>query len=475
MVEINSPKIEVIESGLTQEVITLLAIKQRGKATELLVEKIKEDNFIYTTRDDIKTEMWIYNEGVYVPNGKSFIREFCRRILGQVFNNFICNEVISKIQADTYIDSEKFFMINNPYEVPVKNGILNVVTKELIPFDPHKIFFNKLPIKYNPEAICPTIEKHLKEVLKSEDDIKVFYEIVGLLLYKDYFIEKMVMFVGDGRNGKGKTIDLIRRLMGIDNCAGVPLSAIVESSFRVSELFGKMVNIAGDLSNTSLKETGMLKQTTGRDLLGAKRKFLNDIKFINYAKHIFACNDLPKVYDKSKGFWERWVIFEFPYTFIPKSEWDALKQAERADKRILDPKHIDKISHPEELSGLLNKGLEGLKSILENKEFSYSKGSDEIKRFWIRKADSFMSFCMDNLEEDNQGMITKLDMRKAFHNYCKQHSLTGAGDKSISITLQEMYGVNDNRKVHEGFITHVWEGVQFKDKSKNKFVGERFV
>jgi len=469
MVEVNQPQIEKIESGLTPEVLTLLAIRKRGEATELLVERIENIYHIYTTRNDNKTEMWIYNNGVYVPHGKSFIKEYCRRILGQAFNTHICNDVINKIEADTYIDSDEFFKIDYKNEIPVENGILNILTRELMPFNSKKIFFNKLPLKYNPDADCPNIDKHLKDVLKSEDDVKVIYEIIGFGLYKDYFLEKMFMFSGDGRNGKGKTIDLIRRFFGIDNCASVPLSSLNENNFCVSELFGKMVNLAGDLSNTSLKQTGMLKQTTGRDLIGAKRKFLTDLKFINHAKHIFACNQLPKVYDMSDGFWDRWVLFEFPFKFIPQSEYDKLEESERINKKILDPQHIDRISTQQELDGLLNRALDGLNRILINKEFSYSKGSSDVKKFWIRKSDSFIAFCIDNLEESYNSSISKAELRKSFYNYCNNHKVKGCSDKAISISLQEIFGVIEIRKYFEGLTTILWEGIKFKDSSKYKF------
>ena len=469
MVEVKTPQVETIVSGLTEEVLTLLAIKKRGAATELIVERIESNNHIYTTRNDTKTEMWIYNNGVYVPHGKSFIKEYCRRVLGGAFNTHICNEVISKIEADTFIESDDFFKIDYKTEIPVENGILNIETRDLYPFNPKKIFFNKLPIKYDPDADCPNIDKHLKDILKSEDDVEVIYEIIGFGLYKDYFLEKMFMFVGDGRNGKGKTIDLIRRFFGIENCASVPLASLNEDSFCVSELFGKMVNLAGDLSITSLKHTGMLKQTTGRDLIGSKRKFLTDLKFINHAKHIFACNQLPKVYDMSEGFWDRWMLFEFPFKFIPQSEYNNLKEEEKINKKILDPQHIDRISTQQELNGLLNRALDGLDRILINKEFSYSKGSNEVKKFWIRKSDSFIAFCYDNLEEANDGVISKAELRKSYYNYCKNHKVKGSSDKAIAISLQEIFGVIEGRKSVEGVVSYFWEGIKFKEGSKYNF------
>lgn len=453
-------------SSIKNKYLSLIKDKDWNEASEILVNWILQNNSIYTTKDDLKSEVWIYRNGIYTPHGKSEIKELLRYLLGNWYSTFTFNNVMAKIEPDTFIESSKFFNVNYIDEVPVQNGILNVITRELKPFDKTKIFFNKLPITYNPKAECPAIEKHLKDILKFEEDINVMYEVIGFLLYKDYFLEKMIMLIGDGRNGKGKTIDLIRRFLGIDNCSSIPLSALNTDNFRVSELFGRMANLAGDLSNTSLKDTGMLKQTTGRDLIGANRKFLNDIKFINYAKHIFACNELPKVYDMSKGFWSRWIVLEFPYEFISESEFNSLDESKRKMKKILDPYHIDKISSDEELSGLLNKALDGLERIRKNKAFSYSKGTDEIKKFWIRKSDSFIAFCFDNLEEGNDKEMTKADLRKAYHKYCSEHKLKGCSDKAMAITLQEMFGVIEDRKYHDGITTYSWQGIKFKDYSK---------
>lgn len=461
--------------SIKSQYLDLIKDKKWNDASEILANWILQNNCIYTTKDDQKSEVWIYKEGIYIPHGKSEIKEQLRNLLGKWYSTFTFNNVMAKIEPDTFITSNEFFNQNYVDEIPVQNGILNVITRELKPYDKTKIFFNKLPVIYNPKAECPSIEKHLKDVLKFEEDIVVMYEIFGFILYKEYFLEKLIMFIGDGRNGKGKTMDLVRRFVGIENCASVPLSALNDDNFRVSELFGKMTNLAGDLSNTSLKDTGMLKQTTGRDLIGANRKFLTDIKFVNYAKHIFACNELPKVYDMSKGFWSRWIVLEFPYEFISESDYNKLDSDKRTMKKILDPYHIEKISSPEELSGLLNKALDGLIRIRKNKGFSYSKGTEEIKKFWIRKSDSFVAFCFDNIEEDNPSEMTKAELRKAYYQYCSEHRLKGCSDKAMEVTLQEMFGVIASRRWNNEKMTqvHIWEGIKFKDCIKyNKNYGK---
>lgn len=452
-------------SKIQKDVINDLAARKRDSATEKLAKYILKHNHIYTTRNDDKNEVWMYKDGIYIPEGKSRISEICRQVFLEHHTGHLINNVIKKIEDDTRIDESEFFesSTKNVDEIPVMNGLFNLTTKKLEPFDPKKIFFNKLPITYDEKAKCPNIIQHLKDVLASEDDIEVMLELFGYLLYKNHFIEKAVMMVGTGRNGKGKTIDLMKRFLGAQNCCSIPLAAMTINTFRLSELFGKMANLAGDLSNSELKDTSILKQITGRDLLGAPRKFKSSIEFVNYSKQIFACNELPRVYDSSVGFWNRWIIFEFPYIFLDKTEFE---DSPLKNKKRMNQEQIEKISTPEELSGLFNIAVEKLSVLRKNKMFSSSRGTGEIKQFWIRKSDSFAAFCMDHLEEDYESIIRVKDVRKTFHNYCKKHRVKGTTDMSIKKTLESEFGATRGRNYGEfGEQTFVWEGVKFKDSS----------
>jgi len=454
-------------SELQKEVLMLLNLKNKDDATELIVKEIEKNNFIYTTRDDLKSEMWIYNEGIYIPQGKSFVKEFCRKILDKTFTTQIANNIIAKIETDTFIEHDEFFKTNYIDEIPLINGVLNIKTREISEHNPTKIFFNKLPINYNPSSECPNIIEHLKKVLKEEDDVPVILELFGYLLLKEYKIEKAFMFVGDKRKRKSKTIELMKRFLGIENCSSLPLRAMHEESFSLSELFGKMSNLASDLSRTDLKETGMIKALVGRDLIQAKRKYLRDLNFVNYAKMVFATNELPRIYDTTDGFWTKWVLIEFPYKFITQKEFDLLKENEKFKHKIINPDIIKELTTKEELSGLLNLALDSLDRLLKNKDFSYSKGTKEVKDLWIRKSDSFMAFCLDCLEESFGDKISKKELTKEYFKYRKKHKISGTSEKSIKITLENLFGVTEFRD-WSGNRERFWEGIKFKGGIKIK-------
>ena len=452
-------------SKLQKEVFILLLDNDRNKATEVIVDEIKKDNYIYTTRDDIKSEMWIYDGGVYIPQGKTFVKEFSRKILGNAFTTQLSNIIINKIEADTYINQDEFFKTDNLSEIPLMNGILNIFTRELSEHTPTKIFFNKLPIEYNPSLECENVLKHLQCVLRNEDDLLVILELFGFLLLKEYRIEKALMFVGYGRNGKSKTIELMKRFLGANNCSNLPLRALHEESFSLSELFGKMANLAADLSRTDLEETGMIKSLIGRDTIQSKRKYLRDLNFVNYAKMIFAANELPKIYDTTDGFWTKWVLLEFPYKFVKEEEYNNLSENEKEKHRILNPNIIEQLTTPEELSGLLNLSLDGLDRLLKNKDFSYSKSTKEVKDLWIRKSDSFTAFCYDHVEENMENKISKRKLRSLYHKYRKKHKVPSCSDKAIKITLENIYGAGEVQD-WSGDRERYWEGIIIKNEEE---------
>jgi len=442
-----------------EETLKYIAMKDRERASELLVELVIKNKHIYTTRSDEKPEMWIYCDGIYIPEGKTYVKEVCRVILGDFYTTHLVNLVIGKIETDTYVNFNDFFKVQNINEIAINNGILDLTTREVTPFNPEKIFFNKVPVDYNKDAVCPSIEQHFKTVLKHEDDLSVVWEIFGFCLKKEYFIEKAIMFVGDGRNGKGKSVELLKLFLGSENCANVPLQQLESDNFAAVELFHKMANISADLDSKALKRTGYFKSLTGRDMISAPRKFLPRVHFVNFAKMIFCANELPRTYDTTPAFWHRWILLEFPFTFVTQAEIDQNNDGTML--KIKNPDIMTTLTTPQELSGLLNKALDGLERMVKNHSFSYSKNTEEVKTLWIRKSDSFSAFLMDMIIEDYDSKISKKEMRRQYSAYCKRHKLKTVSDKSIRASLSDLGVVDDIFREDYNNISY-WDGIKFK-------------
>ena len=437
-----------------------------GAASELLSEYTLSKLWLYTTKDDIKTETWVYKDGIYIPNGKSEIKVFLRDVLESYYSQYIYGLVLAKIETDTFIDADKFFKTKYPNEVCLLNGILNIRTLELKPYNPEKIFFNKMPVTFDLSKQCPSIDKFIYDILPERKDVETMYELCGFGLIDEYKFEKAFMFHGGGRNGKGKLISLFKRFFGIENCAAVHLCALKEDNFSLSELFGKRMNLAGDIGHQDLKETNMFKSLTGRDLISAKRKFLRDLHFQNYAKFVFACNALPMVFDLNRGFWDRWVLIDFPYTFVTKEEYEKANDEDKKTMKLRDEDILERISTQDEMSGLLNQALIGLTRLEDKGDFSKSENSEDLKKRWIRKSNSFVAFCWDNIEDSYDSRISKRMLRKKYAEYCKLHKAMPKSDFVIKKVLQEEYGAGEVKgQEYAGDLTmrnDFWEGIKFK-------------
>ena len=351
------------------DILALIDIKKKEALYKLSKYFLGKYNTITLSDTD---EILIYRHGVYIPGSKIIARHTQDILKDKATINTI-NELLGHIKRETYKDRDE---INEPIDkICLKNGILNLNTLEIEQHNHNIFFLSKLPVSYNKEADCPEIKKFLKEVLP-ESSIPVVQELIGYCLYKKYHIHKAFMLIGTGANGKSTFINLLRSFLGKENCASIPLQRLEENRFSLSSLHGKLTNMFADLPARSLRYTSIFKMLTGEDLIPAEKKFKDEFFFQNHAKQLFSCNQIPESPDESDAFFRRWIIITFPNQYLNNP----------------DRKLLSKLTTDNELSGLLNYALIGLKRLLEKGDFSNPSSTEEVREEYIRKSDSVGSF-----------------------------------------------------------------------------------
>lgn len=371
----------------------------------LLSTELLENHHIITTNEQI-VQMYIYKDGIYIPNAQNHIIEYVNQRMGKNYSKNVAQQVIDKIQASTFMEPDLFFREESPELIPVQNGILHLLKKELIPFSPQYKFFNKLPVKFDPAKTCEITKQHLSTILQPQD-VVMMQELYGYLLYRNYTFERFWIFSGEGSNGKGKTLDQMKTLLGYNNCTALSLQTIEEDKFMLAGLFKKLANIGADIGMSEIKETRNIKQLTGRDLIECDQKFKSSIKFVNYAKQIFAANKIPVIADKSDGFSRRIIFVRFDIQFKTETEYKYLKENNllQPHHRLMDVHMPEKLEQPDELSGVLNWALEGLERLLKNKDFSYTKSQEESRRLLNKYSSSIIRFYQECIERvDNKDL-----------------------------------------------------------------------
>jgi P4 family phage/plasmid primase-like protien len=391
----------------------LAAIGITKEHLELALEKFDTSAIIngwiktyhFKTRTDSGT-IYYYKDGVYIP-GEVLIEKLAERDIIDC-NNKAVQEAKGTVRRRTYLEPDKF--LGDLSIINVKNGLLDLRTGEMHPHNPDVITTVQLPIRYEANAQCPKIEEFLKQVLDPED-IELVYEIAGWLLWRQYHVHRAIMLYGKGRNGKGTLLRLFEAFLGIDNCSHVSLQKLIGERFAPVDLVGKAANIFGDLPSKDLSETDVFKCLTGGDTIRVEAKFMKAFDLKNEAKLLFSANALPKTPDNSTGFFVRWIIIVFRHQF-------------GTPERPLNPNLDAELQTPEELSGFLNKALEGLKRLRSNNwQFSYKLSEEEVRRMYQRLSDPVYAFIEDCCEEDPDSRITKTDLHKAYREYAKANKL----------------------------------------------------
>lgn len=351
------------------------------------------------------SEIYFYNGSYYEPKGENLIKDLTQQFLGEAVKNKIVSEVIGYIKRKP---NEKREIFNTPLNlINLRNGIYDIGTGKLLPHSPLFCFLNEIPVDYDPKATCPNCNKFFTEVVY-ETDIPVIQEFFGYCMYREYLIHRATMFLGGGKNGKSTAIEVLRRLIGSKNTSNKSLQELTYHRFAKSSLYGKMLNAVADMSSQALTETGIFKILTGNDSIDAEKKFKDSFSFTNYAKLIFSANTLPRAEDESYAYFRRWILISFPNVFEGKN----------CDKDLLK-----KLTTDTELSGLLNLAIKGLKRLLENGDFSYSKSVDEVYEQYKTLSDPVYAYCQEYLRCVVGKGILKSDLRAHYLKWCKKNKL----------------------------------------------------
>jgi len=410
-----------------------------------LVDDLLSEYSFKTMRDN--EECLIYEDGIYIPQGEAKIKEECeKRVPKKFMHTYDINEVIGHIKRSTYVKRTKFN--SEKWVLNLENGLYNIQTGELSSHTPEFLSTIRIPVSYDPSADCPWVRRFFIEVLRQEDT-PVIEELFGYCLVPDYTIQRAFLFLGDGANGKSTLLELLKHLLGADNCTNMSLQAIEYQRFAKATLFGKLANIYADIPSTKMGHVGVFKTLTGGDTVDGEKKFKDRFSFNNTARLIFSTNKPPQVEEDTLAFWRRWIFINFPNKF----------EGKQVDKRL-----IQKLTKKSELSGLLNIALQGLKRLLNKQEYSYELSPDEIAEWHQKASDPIYAFVEDMCETDREAWISKDDLYEAFLTYCDRQNIPRIGKESFGRALKNAKNANvsSQKTGPRGAQVHGYKGIQLK-------------
>lgn len=389
----------------------------------------------------VNGQLYVYEDGYYQQDEKIIERKMIE--LYPAIKQNQRSEVLSYIRIKTHIRSEDIKV--NPYVINLKNTRYDIRSGKCLEFSPEVIEFDRIPVVYDPSAYCSDLDKMLNRVfLGDREVINLFEEMVGYCLIKANRYHKAFILIGSGANGKSTILDMIEAFLGPRNYSSLPLEKVTDR-FNSAELENRLANIGDDIDNVAIKDSGTLKKMISGESITVERKGERPFKLSPYATHIYSANSIPRSFDKSDGFYRRWL-------FVP---FNAKFTSEDPD---YDPLIEDKITTDEALSYLLNIAIRGATRLLKRGKFTEPESvREELERYrtdnsttlsWIDDKALDMDYFLDNSTDH---------IYADFTDWCKL-----SGIKSGNVTGKKT------------FFREIISKFEFEDKPKQKGDGKRY-
>lgn len=347
------------------------------------------------------------NTGLTIKS-RVFLFDYIEKVNDQVFNPRVEREYILYLKRRCY--SDKGFNTNRKY-INMKNGTLRIEDQKLCEHTPKLRSTIQLLFSYDPKAKCPKFREFLSDLfLGDEEVISVVQELLGYCMSSDMEAQKFFILHGGGSNGKSVFCDILRCLVGEENCSALPIRELSQK-FSLADLDGKLVNVSTENEEDKGKtyNSQQIKAITGGDTLKAERKHKDIFSLKPVCKLLFAANNLPVFNDTSYGFYRRIMVIPFEAT--------SRKEDGSADIHILRKLKA-------ELPGIFNFALEGLMRLRSNDyQFSTSEKIEKCSCEYGRRINPYMDFVNDSIEitDDISDTVKRTDVSAAFRKWAEDN------------------------------------------------------
>ena len=367
-------------------------------------------------------QLYVYKDGVYVQ-GHKFIEAAMIKFIPR----------LTKSKRTEILEYIELIMVEETEPAPsnliaFKNGIYDIVQDKMLPFDPKHIITNKINFDYNPNAKSELVKNTMRKIsCNNEDIIMLLYEVAGYCLFRKSEMGKSFILTGSGANGKSTYLDMIRTMLGASNISSLDLSELC-SEFKNSTIVGKLANIGDDISGNFIPDVSIFKKLCTGEAITFNEKFKTPYQSESYAKLLFSANEVPRMGKgrDSYAIKRRVVLVPFKARFTK-------------DDPDYSPFIKYELREPENIEYLIKMAVEGLKCVLENKEFTTCDAVEQEMEEYENQNNSVVSFLNNgDVKVENESVG---EVYLAYSVYCRESNLQALSKIAFSKEIQKQANV----------------------------------
>lgn len=352
-------------------------------------------------------QLYVYKDGYYQPGENDILQRMVEKLPTGTKKQQA--EVLNYIGIVQHIDDPPI----DEYIINVKNGRLDLKTGELMPHTPEAFDFQQVNATYDPRVYYDPLDHMLMRVFCGDYELyKLFEEILGYCLIKNCRMQKLVIFFGEGNNGKSTLLRMLCGFLGAGNYTTLSLQDL-ETTFRPAELQDKLANLGDDIPATDIRDSSRLKSISSGEALTVERKNQHPFILRNYATLIFTTNKMPRVNDKSFGFYRRLTLVPLDATFS-KTDPDY------------DPDIAQKVVSEGGRTYLLNMAVRGLRRLLKHGFTTSSKVEKALETYKVQSSHTLRWVGEEEISEETLMEKSTSELYFTFRNWCE-----GDGVKNV--------------------------------------------
>lgn len=318
---------------------------------------------------------------------------------------------------------------NQTFDIKFENGILRdgkfieVDYQEFTPFS--------IDVAYYPDAEpVQEVDEYVNLLTNNDPDYRnLLFEILAhpLIVNKEFkrMMGKFFIFVGDGGNGKGTLLAIIRQILNQKNCSALSIKNMSDERYFTT-MQGKLVNLGDDIQDEAIDHDQMkqLKNISTCDFVSTRELFKQSRDVELTTSLIFTSNHILKSFEKGNSY-KRRVVWLPMYTKPTKK----------------DGKFITKLTTQVALEYWIKLIVDGYLRLYDNEKFTECDLVNKFNDEYHAENNSVLQYLQD-FEKDSFIGLRSPEAYEEYETWAEENGLNVQSRKLFVQSIYDVFGLS---------------------------------